>query len=552
MKKLFKATWAAATAMTLVAASIFSAPISAQDAPQPAIVVSVASLQEQLDDIGYLLDGSGFGQFKFMMNMQAKEFLKGVAMDRPAGALLYFGDDAMTPTVVGFIPVSNLDDLTGVIGGFADIGDEDGLITVGLDDGTTVYAKEDSGYVFVSDKSENLEELPSDPLVLIGELPTKYNVAARLFGDRIPESTRSFLIDNIRQGFESSLENMDDELADLQRANMEMQLEQIESLINETEEVEFGFDINKAGNSLVFEARLVGKEGSRIAEQVAAAKDQKTRFAGFLIEGTAFHGVSCSAVAADDLPALEKMLENLKTGIEEKLGENDKMSDEEREAVIGLLHTAFDTLESTAAAGKFDIGIVGTTDDGQINIAMGLETADPKALEEEIKKVVPLAQKRADDKLDVKLNAFTAAGANFHEFKVAVPESEEEARKLFGEQLTLNVGFGKDVAFVGLGANSVDLIKKAMSSSGSPPADLPMTKFDLYLTPILELIASMQDDATVKKMAAKLKEVGKDKISIEGRAIENGMMSRLEIQDGFLQLIQIAAEQFGGGPPRDF
>ncbi len=79
-----------------------------------------------------------------------------------------------------------------------------------------------------------------------------------------------------------------------------------------------------------------------------------------------------------------------------------------------------------------------------------------------------------------------------------------------------------------------------------------MTEFNVFLSPILEMAAAVQDDTTLTKMAEKLKESGRDRITIVGKAIENGMLTRFEIQDGFLQLIQIAQEQFGGPPARDF
>lgn len=550
MKQLLKPVWSAAAIFGLLTASLFPAPALAQS--EPGVIVSVAKISEQLKDIGYLLDGSGFGQMKMLVNVQAKEFLKGVDVERPAGAMLFFSEESTIPNVVGFVPVSNLQDLLTGIGEYADVEERDDGITTVNTGGTEIFVKEKEGFAYVSNSDENLADLPDNPLESLGDLPSQYNIAVRLFGDRIPEATRSFLMDRIREGFESQLENMDEDMVELQRANMEMQIQQVEAFINETEEAEIGFNINQEGNSIYFDARLVGKEGSKIAKQIETAQKHQSRFAGFLMKDSAFHGVSHSVISPEDLPNIEKMLDDLKQGMGDKLSENEEMGDEDREAILSLLNTAIDTVKSTAQKGQVDMGIVGTTEGGQINVALAFETADPKALEAEIKKVVPMAQKHSDDKLEVKLNAFEAVGANFHEFKVAIPEGEEEARKVFGEQLTINVGFGKDVAFVGLGDKSPDLINQAMADSSSPPADLPMTEFNLFLAPVLELIASVQDDQTLTKMAAKLKEIGRDRISVVGRAIDKGMTTRVEIQDGFLQLIQIASQQFGAGGARDF
>ena len=170
MKQMLRTAWAAAAIIALLAASIFPNRSFAQSEPEPGVIVSIAKIQEQLDDIGYLLDGSGFGQFKVMIKMQAKEFLKGVDTARPAGALLYFSENEMIPNVVGFLPVSNMQDLLTVIGEYAEVDEkEDGVVSVALDNGTEVFAKEKNGYAFISNNAENLAGLPSDPLA---DIPT--------------------------------------------------------------------------------------------------------------------------------------------------------------------------------------------------------------------------------------------------------------------------------------------------------------------------------------------------------------------------------------------
>ena len=155
MKQLFNTAWGAIAIFALVAASMLPAKAFAQSEPEAGVIVSIAKIQEQLDDIGYLLDGSGFGQFKFMINMQAKEFLKGVDTGRPAGALLYFSEDEMVPNVVGFLPVSNLQDVLTVIGEYAEVEkQDDGIVSVGLDNGTKLFVKEAADYVELEDECE--------------------------------------------------------------------------------------------------------------------------------------------------------------------------------------------------------------------------------------------------------------------------------------------------------------------------------------------------------------------------------------------------------------
>ena len=73
-------------ARTFVVASLLSLVVAlpqhrsavAQSAPQPAVVVSIASLDQQTATTNYLVDKSGFGQFKFLIKTQMKHFTQGI------------------------------------------------------------------------------------------------------------------------------------------------------------------------------------------------------------------------------------------------------------------------------------------------------------------------------------------------------------------------------------------------------------------------------------------------------------------------------------------
>jgi len=60
-------------------ALVTAVPVMAQSAAEPAIVVSISSIKEQIKDVSYLVEASGFGQMKFFVKSQMKHFTRGLA-----------------------------------------------------------------------------------------------------------------------------------------------------------------------------------------------------------------------------------------------------------------------------------------------------------------------------------------------------------------------------------------------------------------------------------------------------------------------------------------
>jgi hypothetical protein len=65
----------------------------------------------------------------------------------------------------------------------------------------------------------------------------------------------------------------------------------------------------------------------------------------------------------------------------------------------------------------------------------------------------------------------------------------------------------------------------------------------------------MQNEQNMQAMADKLAESKRDRVRVNMSGIERGVTFTLEIQDGILELIGLAAQQMGGmmgGPGADF
>ena len=228
-----------------------------QSTSEPAVVISIANIDEQLNDIEYLATAASeeMGQMSGLIKMQAQGFTRGVDTKKPSGMLLYFSDETPEPTAVAFVPIQNLDDLLDTISGFAEVDEGDDIVTIIPDNGQEISLKKVGNYAFIAEQPENLKNVPKDPAKLVGELAGQYNVAATIFPQRIPESLREQALGLIQLGMDQNLDMLDElepMQAELQQKSMEMQMEQMENLFNDTEELVIGMAADEKARAVYF------------------------------------------------------------------------------------------------------------------------------------------------------------------------------------------------------------------------------------------------------------------------------------------------------------
>lgn len=524
-----------------------------QSTSEPAVVISIANIDEQLNDIEYLATAASeeMGQMSGLIKMQAQGFTRGVDTKKPSGVLMYFSDESPQPTAVAFVPVQNLDDLLDTISGFAEVDEGDDIVTIIPDNGQEISLKKVGNYAFVSDQPENLQNVPQDPAKLVGEMAGQYNVAATIFPQRIPESLRQQAIDLIQLGYEQNLDMLDElepMQAELQQKNFEIQMEQMENLFNDTEEFVVGMAADEKARAVYFDAIITSKPGSKMANQLAESKKAgRSKFSGFLMDGAAMTANMTTQITSDVKEQYKSLFESAQVGLGEILDADENMDDAQVDMVNKLMDNMFDMINETVERGRMDMGAMLMTADGKMNFVMGAEVAEPDKLEDSLKDIVKLAEKEVGDEVQFNLNAGSHRGTTFHEILIEVPGSEEEARNILGDQVTLVVGIGKEAVYFGMGDDPESAMKQAMDKSAETSASNEDTsmQFNLFLSPILKFASGIQGAEMLEMMSDTL-QAGGDRIQVRSDYIENGVKTRFEIQDGVLQLIGAAGGLMGG------
>ncbi len=550
MNQLFKFLLAG----LLVGAMTLAAPLAqshAQSAPEPAVVISVANFTQQMGDIDYLVEAAGFAQMKFMAQTMVKQYTKGINPDSPAGIMMYFNEDSEEPDFLGFVAVSNLDDLLDTISGLAEVDEGEDFTTIITDDETELLIKEVDGHAFFSNKESMFEKLPENPAGLLGDLPEKYNLAARVFGQRIPQNLRDTALNTIRDSYEQQLEQLEESepvQAELQRKNFEMQMKQFGTWINETDNLVFGMCADKATKSLYMDVEITALNASNLAKRMAAsAAAGKSMFTGFLMDGAAFTQNTCVKMLPEEAEEYSRMMDQLRDTVLDGLETDGDLAEDEIEVAENALDKLIVVVKETMAEGHLDSGAVLMLEDGEINFAAGARLADPKKLEDAAKELIAFAESKMGDEIQVQLNSGSHQDVTFHQILIQVPDDEEEMRDVLGDQVTLILGIGSKAAYLGVGSNPLETLKKSMDGESTAPQEV--LQYNIHLTPILKFIAGVNGEPSLEAMAEAMEANGQDRMRMTSKLIEDGMAMRFEMQDGILSLIKAGFESMQGGFP---
>jgi hypothetical protein len=530
---------------------MFCEPAAAQSLPKPAAVISIANLDDTLADIDYLVDASGFGQMKFMIQTQITHFLKGVDSTRPSGVLLYMDEGSEQPSAIGFVPVEELDDLLDTLSGFAEVDEGDDYTTIITDDGNEILIKQVGNHAFISDKAEMFDRIPDvPPASLLGELPTRFNVAARLFGQQIPKSLRDKAISTIRDAYEKQLEQLetDDEnsaQAELQRQSYEMNMKQIEDLVQETDQLAIGFVIDEESKTLSSEIEIIGTENSTLAKRAAAnMTPEKSRFAGFALPNTAFTAISRTNIIQEDVDQYTQLSETGIDAIVKSINEESDLTAEELEAVEKAMADLSTALLETMEDGVADAGFAVELAKGNVNMAGGLTTTDPKKFEQVAKDLAAEFEGKLAELGTVKLNSGSHKDVTFHTFTINTPDVSEELIDAVGEQIQVVIGIGPQETYFAAGSDPTNLLTRAIDGGATSEVPATLGMYKLYIAPVVDFFATIQPDdfGMAERMADTLAEGGRDQLQYELKPLKNGFSVRMDLQDGVLELIQVATE----------
>lgn len=540
-------SWMKRAALWLTCAAAALLPVSAQAQDKPIAVISFAGYDSLVADLNYVGELAGRPQLAqglegILALVTRAQGLAGLDKSKPIGAAISMSD-AGQPLPLVFIPVTDLDKLLDALQGLVpdveDLGD--GYSKIRVPGGQSVVLKKADGWAYLSMSKDSLSNVPADPTKLLGGLHEKYDLAVQVNVKNIPEQYVQLAVAQLRRGAEQGLRQKpdeDDAVYAKRKEVVESTLEQVAQVIEEIDHFTVGFEVDEKDGGAFLDMELAVKPGGKLAEQLVASEKASK---GSLVPGFAddeavanFHFVS---------PVLEEnakmMLDLIQMGRDQsakKIDEDAKIEDPAlKDKIKGMVATLLDVAEATVKGGKFNGGAV-IYGEGPFELVAGGLFVDAKKVEKVLREAVELFGDKPGVP-PVKFDAATKGGITYHTITVPVPD--EKAQNVFGEEVTIAIGFGEKLIVVGVAEEEAVETAAEVLADKEGANDLPPAQLQVKVGPLLQFAVDNEDDIEPPaiKLAEMLADSEEDHITVTTVFVPNGQRTRLQIDEGLIEAI---------------
>ena len=522
----------------VVALCVLSLPLAARvaraesPAPEPLIVMSVASTDRMLGDIGDLMEATGAGDIGRLLVLMTAPYTAALERDQPVGMYATLREvDQME--AVGFLPVRDLQmllrTLQDQLGTPRDAGD--GVQELAVDQPQTVFVREQDGWAFFADRKALLMDLPAEPAALLGDLPERYTMAVRLHVPAIPAEIRQMAIQQIQQGFEEAMQDQltDDLQVEFGRLAYQSQIDTIATLMDDAESLTVGWRIASEDRCLQIEVALQALEGSTVAHELSRiAGGTPTDFAG-LLHPDAAAAILMTAPALDaDVQQSLAIGALVRNQVLQGIQDDPNLSEPDRAEATQIMHALTELGEQTIRAAKNDTGACLILKPDSIAVVAGGYISDGEKLAGIVQRLHALAQRLEPRTPDVHFNAEVYQGVTMHTTAIPLRDADAQARQLLGDPLDVVIGTGARSVYLAFGQDAAGVLKAVVDASTEQ--NVPPVQAFLALESILEFAASVDDNPILRDVLDAVKQSeGGDRIRVAVVPVERGVAFQLSV-----------------------
>ncbi len=527
-----------------------AAAAKAAPTDQPVAVLSITNLDRLLNDTTYLLRACNVPEVGGIVSVMANAYTTGLDRSKPLGLSVTF--EGQMPNVTAFVPV---EDRQAFFDGLAPIGVEpddlgDGLYEIAAA-GNAMYLLEKDGWLYVAQNEEALKTVKANPASMLGELPNRYDLALKLNVQALPAEIREFVTSQIRDATERGLAEQDqsEEEAKAAQEVAELQLQQLEQNLKDTDQVIIGWAIDSKQQQVYFDSAFQFVEGSALAKQMEANKDVKSNFTTFKLPDAAVHSRASSRIgdAAEKAMLknnLQSSVRQLEKMIEEKV-EDSKVS----EALLKFERGMVKVFEKTVDEGVIDGATSVSVADGQLKVLVGIHVADGNAVATQVQELIG-AIKGMPEVPAFEFNYATHNGAKLHKTSIPVKSDDPVAKKIFGDALKVHIATGEKIVALSIDASGDASLKAGLDAmQKSKGVSVQLVDGVANVGKLLEYAQSVSPNSVLDLVLQEAKQfVGKDNVRINANYIQRGAVYRLSIEEGALRAAGAAIKAGQSGP----
>lgn len=554
-------------ALTAAVALILSTAVQAQEQSgaeaKPIVTIAFSGYDDLVSDLNFVGELAGNPQLGSALEMTTMlatggQELKSLDKSKPWGGIVV----AEGPEIrgLGFLPLGDLEELKAILETNGVEGkEEDGCLVVPVQ-GQDVYFKGADGWLFFSGQSANLKDLPKDPAGSLGGLHDSYNLAIRLDVKNIPEMLRGMLVEGLQLGLQAGMTQMPgetDQQYALRSKVAGQSLEQLERAVNELDAIQLGLAIDEKVPSIYLDIDVTALPDTETARRIRASKGMATKFGGFVVPDALVAYNAVSRLQEDQVDQFKAMIKGVYDNIKGEL-DAQELPEDVAKASNQLVDDAFAILNASVEERELDLGMFLEAGEKKTTWLAGVRVADGSKVEDVLKVVVDEAAKEMPPlKEAVQFNAAEHEGVRLHTLTIPTEAlGAPQLAELFGDELVIVVGAADKAVYLSVGADSLDLLKKAIDASKTVK-DLPPASLAISVGTIAELVGKYAPDPQVQNavglITAKLADSkGKDRITLTTTISDNSLKNRIEIEEDLLKVLGVipaiimAAGQMGG------
>lgn len=511
----------------------------------PVVVVSIGSINQLTQDINYLSGAIGTPQMGFTFAMMAGTFAQGIDTSQPIGVVVPLVNGAPEP--MALIPAANVKSVLKTLEAQTGPADEldDGTLVIAIG-ANTIFIRQVGNWAVLARNSSVLDSAPADPGALLGEMGIDYDVAVKLDVQKIPAATRDALIGQLRQGFEQAISRQQGGGDETALEYAEQSLAQLEQVISQTDDLMIGLDIDSTNRRVLMDFSVSAVPDSPLAKIYNGQKPIESSFDMVVRDDVAGFVHAAASIGPETIEQSKNSVQGLSMMAEQALGQWVQLSESDLEDASEMIGRLIELVVESYGEGKLDGGALLLADREELQFVMGAFVADGDKAAQIVKDIAAKVEGRGDAPR-FEFDRDTYKGVKLHLVEADVPDSEDEARKVFGETVRVHVGTGPKAVYLGLGDTSVPLMMEMIDGASEPgpvATDGVIATSQFNLMPILKFAQSIESQDSIASMLdalARADDLGE--LKLVASAIDRGQETRLIFGDGLIRAIGAAYRQ---------
>ncbi|MCU0961506.1 MAG: hypothetical protein MUF48_15525 [Pirellulaceae bacterium] len=518
---------------------------TAQPAPRPVAVLSVASVDALLDDFAYLARVAGRSEVSGFVELATSGFLQEIDRTKPLGVLITVGDDE--PEGIGFLAVRDLDKLLQMAH------DKLAIEVDSLDNGIRkaevgqgVYLKQHGGWLYVSDHPRHLARLPEDPVAMCGGLDQQYSVALRVFVQHIPPGLRDLAAFQLHAKIDQDIQAAKLEDPDLDRPFLDSVGRGLKQSVNgffqQCDQLTLGWAADSDQQRVYLDLWATAVPDAALATALAELPRAPRTLRGAVVPDAAMTIHAGLQLPSQASQAFQAMVAYLRAKALRRLAQ-----DPAAPAVLTeIASTVFDVADRTATDAVIEAAASVVVAPHASRVVAAIRVADGRAVATALQQLYKVARHQPD----VPAAEFFAARAgniDLHRLNIAVGQHDEDARKVFGPALDIVLGTSSDHLYLALGQQSEELLQRTVdppdASAGAPEDDNQLLAVRLAARPLMAFLAALEPDQEKPRRMAEVVAAarGGDRVALTVEAIPQGLRCRFEVDEGVLEMLAKSA-----------